>query len=153
MERTGKFKSHITYVLNIDNGRQFYIGSHNGNRDYTEYGILSQSGNPLQRAAVITHDWNSYYDRVKLHKVEQFETEEQALAREQELINQYMTLLPRDMVMNKTGRGNLLSSKYAYNHNAEWRDKHSAVMNKPKSLNSLRAKKSSINADVMNCYA
>lgn len=132
------FNTHLVYVLSIDDGEQYYVGSHNGARTYTPTGILSQSGNTLQKEACKTHNWDAYYSRVKLEKVEQFNTQEEALAREQELLTAMFNVLPKEMILNKTERGNHISSKYAYTHDDDWKERYSAVMRKPKACSTER---------------
>lgn len=142
------YKTHLTYILSIDNGNQYYIGSHNGNRTYTEYGILSQSGNPLQKEACKTHDWGRYYERVKLISVEQHNSEEDALLREQELLNQYAEQYPREKILNKYLKSNSPSHYYKYDHNTEWKQKYSQAMKHPKVTTLYRRNKEYSNEEV-----
>lgn len=133
-----KYNSHLVYVLSIDDGEQFYVGSHNGNRTYTETGILSQSGNPLQKEACKNHSWDQYYLRVKLESVEQYETEEDALRREQELLDSMFNVLPKERILNKTKFGNHTSSKYCYEHDDDWKERYAEAMRKPKACSTER---------------
>ena len=133
-----KYKSHIVYVLNIDDGSAFYVGSHNGAREYSETAILSQSGNILQKQACLTHNWDEYYSRVKLEKVEQFNTQEDALKREQELITSMFEVLKPEQILNKSKRCNMHSSKYSYEHDAKWKEHYAEVMRKPKQTSTSR---------------
>jgi hypothetical protein len=137
-EHIKKYNTHLVYVLSIDDGEKFYVGSHNGNRTYTEVGILSQSGNPLQKEACRTRNWDAYYTRVKLESVEQYETEEEALRREQELLDSMFNVLPKEMILNKTKFGNHVSSKYAYIHDDDWKERYAEVMRKPKACSTER---------------
>lgn len=136
-----RYNSHITYVLSIDNGKQIYVGSHNGNRTYTTTGIISQSGNPLQKIAVETKNWTDYYNRVSLAYLYEFEDEESALQKEQELLDLLFTILPKERILNRSRKANQPSSNYRYDHDEEWKQKYSESMKKPKSMNSLRAKR------------
>lgn len=128
-----RYNSHLVYILSIDDGKQFYCGSHNGNRTYTETGILSQSGNPLQKIACKNRDWDSYYNRVELIRVEQFNSEEEALKREQEILDNMFYMLPRGMILNKRPKGNRSHKTYSYEHSDAWKANYSSVMQKPKS--------------------
>lgn len=134
------YKTHLTYILSIDNGNQYYIGSHNGNRTYTEYGILSQSGNPLQKEACKTHNWDLYYERVKLLEVEQHSSEEDALIREQELLDLYAKQYPREKILNKQLKSNKPSHQYSYKHDDSWKQRYSLAMRHPKSTTKRRCK-------------
>lgn len=133
-----KYQSHLVYTLSIDNGKQFYVGSHNGNREYTEYGILSQSGNPIRKETLVTHDWNSYYSRVKLVRVEQFDNEEDALNREQELLDEMFFMLPKDKILNVRKCRNKHSELYTYDHDYNWKQKYSEAMKHPKECSTER---------------
>ena len=136
------FATHCVYILQDTQENQFYVGSHNAKRHhYTETGILSQSGNPLQKIAVQTKNWNSYYDRVKLLYVIQCDSEETALGIEQQLINLMFILFPAERIMNKRRTANNPSHYYSYPHTAEWKKNYSEVMRKPKSVNSLKGKR------------
>lgn len=135
------YKTHLVYVLSIDNGDMFYIGSHNGNREYTEYGILSQSGNILQREAVKTRDWDTYYSRVKLFSVEEYDTQEEALEREQELITMMFETLSEEHILNRGKTCNKPSHQYSYKHDEEWKTRYSRSMRKPKSSSSRMGRK------------
>lgn len=133
-----KYQSHLVYTLSIDNGKQFYVGSHNGNREYTEYGILSQSGNLIRKETLVTHDWNSYYSRVKLIRVEQFDNEEDALKREQELLDEMFFMLPKDRILNVRKCRNKPSELYTYDHDYNWKQKYSEAMKHPKECSTER---------------
>lgn len=133
-----KYHSHLVYTLSIDNGQQYYVGSHNGNRDYTEYAILSQSGNILQRETVKTHNWDEYYSRVKLVDVEQFTTEEDALTREQELIDKLFLEFPKERILNVRSKGNFESGHYSYDHDDSWKLKFSSSIKHPKACSTKR---------------
>lgn len=135
-----RYATHLVYVLQ-DKENRFYIGSHNANRNYTEIGILSQSGNPLQKIACTTHDWDSYYNTVKLLHVIQCDSESEALLLEQQLIDLFFNLFPSDRIMNKRRKANMESHNYRYEHTEEWRESHSQKLQKPKSFTSLRGKK------------
>lgn len=136
-----KYGTHLTYILSIDNGNQFYIGSHNGNRTYTECAILHQSGNSLQKEACKTHNWDQYYERVKLIEVEQHNSEEEALRREQELLDSYAKQYPREKILNQQLKSNKPSHQYTYKHDDEWKKKYSLAMRHPKATTKRRYKK------------
>ena len=139
------YKTHNVYTLIIDEGKEtqsYYTGSHNSpNKVYTPIGILAQSGNKLRDLATKTHNWNEYYNRVRLLNVEEFETEEEALSREQELLNEMFETLPKEQILNKRRNGNLPIQNYQFDHNENWRNSHSQKLQKPKSVNSLKGRK------------
>lgn len=144
------FATHLVYVLYDTQEDKYYIGSHNANRkQYTEIGILSQSGNPLQKIAVKTHDWDSYYNRVKLLHVIQCTDEEVALGMEQQLINLFFIIFPKEKMLNKTMTANKPSHQYSYEHTEEWKSDYASKLRKPKAYTSLRGKKNGKTAETV----
>ena len=142
------FATHCVYILHDTQENRFYVGSHNSKRHhYTPIGILSQSGNPLQRRATENHDWDSYYQRVKLLHVIECTDEEVALGMEQQLINLMFILLPEERIMNKYKTANKPRQQYTYPHTDEWKENYSAKMRKPKAYTSLRGKKNGQTAE------
>lgn len=96
------YSNFVTYVLLIDN-INFYVGSHcNETKEYlTEGRILSYSGNPLRKLPN-----QEYISRVKLLLVEEYDTKEEAEAREEELIERFYSLLGDRLINQKKGNRN-----------------------------------------------
>lgn len=83
------YKSNVVYVAEI-HGCHYYVGCHCWKKGLSEYDILIHSGNPLEEAyrkKLITHQ--EYMECCRLVHVEEYDSKEEALNREAELIEKF----------------------------------------------------------------
>ena len=83
------FKPNVVSVVEI-HGCQYYVGCHCHKKKIRRCEILEKSGNPLMVAylkKLITHQ--EYLENCKLVHVEEYDTKEEALNREAELIDRF----------------------------------------------------------------
>lgn len=84
-----KYSSNNVYILEI-HGCQYYVGCHARQKEMTEAQILWSSGNQLRRAqhnGLITTE--EYKECCRLIHIEEYDTSEEALNREVELIQKF----------------------------------------------------------------
>ena len=107
---TRHYKPNVVYV-GIVRGLYYYVGCVCSSSTYLkEQSIRNCSGNPIKtayRKGLITYQ--EYKENFEILYIEEFDTKEEARAREIELINEYKNRFP-DLLVNKCLFGNAHSS-------------------------------------------
>lgn len=116
MNYTKHYKPNCAYILELE-GLGTYIGCHTSKDPYlTEIKIIMSSGNPLK----LKLNYGQYKSRATLKEVFEYDTPEEALNKEEELIQQY-----GDKCINK-GLGNRYGRR-GVPHTEEWKKRMSNI--------------------------
>lgn len=100
-----KYKPNNTYILEI-HGCQYYIGAHTQKDEMTEARILLGSGNSLTTAKQKHHiTLQEYKDCCKLIYIEEYDTPQEAKAREAELISKFRETFGNRCLNQSPGNG------------------------------------------------